>query len=839
MTTTNLNNNNLNLINISHSLNNDLDLNHTNVNGNNLNLLYINVRSLRNKLEDFELTILKQNVLTHFIVITETWLYDNEMNHFNIKNYNKLFCNRSTRAGGVAIYVHVTLTANEVYNKEFNGNNILGAFITAPNIVGFHLFGIYRCPNSDVSNFIDILSSIMLNYKNIVYTGDFNLNLKNKNCDSEVFNYVTAVYSTGHFFLNSEDNSYYTRMGRFGVGTIIDHIFTDLLKYSFTLSVCDTHLSDHRYLYLNIQGIDPHIENKLIAKKIIDYKKIPQTQLNSILNAPNFDEFVDNIKQTIQENTKSITRQQKFRSKKPWITKDIIDLIKKQNYFFKLKKKYPLNDYFNIKFLFFRNKVVYTNRASKKSYYSNKFISCKDDPKKFWSITKEIIFNKFTVLSPITLKINESLVSNQTEVACHFNSFFTSIGKCNQVNNDSSTNNIQIQPTFSFYLRKITPKDIKDIVMSLNCSSANGYDNIPLKFFIHFIDLISEKFSLLINHSFNLGQFPDCLKTAKVTPIFKSNERFELTNYRPISVLSSISKIFEKAIQRQLEKFLTENQIIHPNQFGFITNSSTLAACTQLINFVELNIDRGLYVCCVFLDLQKAFDSVHHETLYKKFRQIGIVGKELEIFKSYHTSRKQFVKILESCSGTLEVDNGVAQGSILSTTEFSIFLNDIFKVGLTGKIQLYADDAVVMYSGNNLSEQIERIQSDLVLLHTWLTQNKLKLNVKKSSYIIFDKNKILNDTVPQILVNGIILNRAYNVKYLGLYIDSKLNWNMHIENIKKRISPLLFALRRLSYCLERDALWNIYHAYVMSRITYLIPIWSNTSVRNLNDIQVL
>lgn len=433
------------------------------------------------------------------------------------------------------------------------------------------------------------------------------------------------------------------------------------------------------------------------------------------------------------------------------------------------------------------------------------------------------------------MEINNKITTNKLQIANEFNDFFTKISAAKPIHNSLPDPN---RADVSFHLHKISTKDVSEIISTLNKSAANGHDAIPMKFYILFDKELASTISSLINNAITTGIFPDCLKIAKVSPIFKSKSKLDVNNYRPISVLSSLSKIFEKAIQRQLEKFLYENGIIHPNQFGFVTMSSVLAACTQLINFVETGIDKKFIVGCVFIDISKAFDTVQHELLFKKFERIGITNKTLQLLKSYHSNRQQFTCINEVNSSKSILSAGVAQGSILSATEFSIFINDIFELKLKGKIQLYADDAVIMYHCLTSTDLINDINYDLVLIESWLTKNQLKMNVSKSNYIIFDKNKNYNN-IPLVHLNNEIFERVYETKYLGLYIDSKLTWKTNVNHIVKKISSINFALYRLRYYIHKNALWNIYYAHILSHINYLTPIWSSASTSILNKLEII
>ena len=487
----------------------------------------------------------------------------------------------------------------------------------------------------------------------------------------------------------------------------------------------------------------------------------------------------------------------------------------------------------------FRKKVNYLIKTEKRNYYSNKFTCNITNPKKFWQVTNELLFNKTTNtnLTNITLNINNIKINNQTEVANTFNEFFVNIGNSNNLL-------IPTQPVINnaltnMNLYKTTPVEIQNI-KSLNKKSTYGHDNIPIKFYTLDNEIIAEKISELTNNVLKTGIYPNCMKIAKVTPLYKSGDKQNVSNYRPISVLPIFSKILEKVISVRFEQYLTENQIINENQFGFTTQSSTLAACTQLLNFIELKLDQKQIVGCFFIDIQKAYDSIQIEILLKKLKNIGITHTTLKVFESFHSNRLQYIKFNTTTSEIKNINNGVAQGSMLSTHEFSLFVNDLLNLNLNGKVQMYADDTVVMLAASDINELIAKMQEDIRKIDTWLKENKLQLNTKKTNYIIFNKHKQYNpDRIPTISLDNNIITNVTETKYLGLIIDNKLNWHQHIHKIKNKITPIIFTLFKLKHFLHPKAKLDIYNAHIVSHLQYLNPIWNTANITKLNELKVL
>lgn len=825
-----------NHINIQHYINNhDID-------SGDFNVLYINIRSIRskNKIDEIENIIQTTNYIIHAIIITETWLDKEDINFFNIRLYNHHASIRPTRSGGVSIFTHQSINTNEIHNECFENNNIIGIEIQR-NQSKFNIFGIYKQPLSDKNIFLNYLQNIINKFKTSYYFGDFNLNILNTTC-KYINQYIDTIYSNGHIILNNTSQENATRPI---TGTIIDHIITDQISNKFIINLQDTHISDHRYIQTNIkfqtnsrqQKGTPH--NQI---NVIEYNKITQPEIIQIQQADTIESFITSISTILKKHTKIITQKSHTNKHKikPWLSENTINFIKTRNAFYKLKVNYPHNTFFNEQFITYRNKVNYFIKNEKQNYFVNKFNDCMDNNKKFWQITNEILFNKKNCkpTQNITLTNNNTNTNNIKDVTNLFNDFFTQIGNNIVQITQNQIIPLQYNTTSNLYLYPTTPNEITKIIFSLNKNSANGHDAIPIKFFRNFANELSKKLSTFVNDCFKNGHFPDILKISKVSPIYKTGNKQNVSNYRPISVLPSCTKIFEKAILNRLEIYLVNNNIIHERQFGFVKSSSTTSACMHLMNFIEKNIDKHKIVGCIFIDLSKAYDTVNINILVEKLQRIGITHKALDLFKSYHKNRFQFVEINKSQSEKKLITSGVAQGSMISAPEFSIYINEIFYLNLHGEVQMYADDAVIMYSCEDVANLTIRIQDDIMTINNWLEVNSMKMNMEKTKYIIFDKH-IKHDIVTDIYLKNCKIERVFEVKYLGLLIDSKLNWHSHINKVKNRIRSVTFAIRRLRDFIHSTALKNIYNAYILNEIIYLNPIWNNAALTKMNELKII
>jgi hypothetical protein len=258
-----------------------------------------------------------------------------------------------------------------------------------------------------------------------------------------------------------------------------------------------------------------------------------------------------------------------------------------------------------------------------------------------------------------------------------------------------------------------------------------------------------------------------------------------------------------------------------------------------LISKIKNGIDKKLITLGIFIDLKKAFDTISHKKLIKKFANIGISGTALKILESYLKNRSQIVKIGQYKSNPQNITFGIPQGSILGSLFFIIYVNNLDNLGLSGHLTLYADDTCLFYSGYSIHDIIVEAQKDLDKLNSWFLHNLLTINVKKTSFIIFKpKNKKIPDFSP-LTINNCVISRSYQEKYLGLWLDDELTWRTHIEHIKNKLIPLLGSLQRVSCCIPPRVRNTLYNALVKSNLQYLIEIWGTASKSAMSDLQTL
>ena len=342
----------------------------------------------------------------------------------------------------------------------------------------------------------------------------------------------------------------------------------------------------------------------------------------------------------------------------------------------------------------------------------------------------------------------------------------------------------------------------------------------------------------LVNSSLEEGVFPEPMKVARVVPKFKRGGRDDWSNWRPISVLTSISKLFELVMARRLYSFLDDCGIISDSQHGFRKARSTSSAVAEFLHKVHIAWEEKKYALGVFMDLSKAFDCVRHDLLLEKLEALGIRGVVLKWFRSYLEGRQQFVEVHGSKSSMLNVKFGVPQGSVLGPLLFLIYINDLEAHVKLGKLVLFADDSNLITTAA-CSEDLETATFiELANIQQWFQENGLVLNADKSTYILF-RHRNKPDIDPTVMIGGEVLERADSGMFLGIGVDEHLNWSCHIDKLCKKLSSTIYLLRNMRPYCDDAMLTSLYHSLFVSVARYGIANWGGGSASNMYRVLIL
>ena len=477
-------------------------------------------------------------------------------------------------------------------------------------------------------------------------------------------------------------------------------------------------------------------------------------------------------------------------------------------------------------------------QETKKRYFNRIFTAYKCDIKKTWLVIHDTLSrNKNKCDLPATFNYNGLVLSDPIEIANSFNVYFASIG--NKLASEIKTpTNKNIN--FTSYLKNptknrlkfthITEEDTIKAIDNLENKNSSGHDGISNKLLKLIGHVLCKSLTLIINQMLTSGIFPDAFKTAKIIPIHKKGDSALLSNYRPISLLPTISKIFERIIYNQLYQYFNDNGLLAEQQFGFRSHHSTEYAATKLIDHISQEMDSGKTPGALYIDLSKAFDTLSFEIILYKLKYYGVMGTELCLLTDYLTNRRQYVRFNNHNSDTTNISTGVPQGSILGPFIFSILINDLIHNSDKCKFIMYADDTTIYFNLEDFDPETlnNDINSELEKISIWLKMNKLSLNTQKTKMMVFHrKQKHIKEL--NIAINGAKIDRVESFNFLGITIDEKLSWRHHVDIVKKKISKVIGILYRLKNTFPLETLETLCNSLIASYLNYGLLIWGTES----------
>ena len=826
-----------------------------------LHFLHININSILSKIEEVKIIALKTNATV--IGISESKLDESVLNsEISIPSYNILRCDRNRNGGGVLCYVKNTICYNQ---REHFSNEFENIFfdILLPNTKPILVGNIYRPP--DQLGFLEKLSNAILNAQNfdsqeVYILGDFNIDLskKGRSISNSIKKY--REFCAQHGLKQLIKNP--TRITK-NTSTILDHILTNSEDKIFQVDTLDIGLSDHQLIYCtrkkckeitdtktyikyrSLKNYSPEIlKAKLQNLSFPDYSTYANVNEGYADLLTKVDSVIDEIAPIKEMCVKNNTAE--------WIDGDVFEAIRIRDKKYQRFKRTRLHvDHVNFKQL--RNNVQKLIKNKKRTYIRGKLTENIGNSKELWKTIKKLgLPSKNETNSKISLGEGGNISFDPKQNANKFKEYFANLSLALVKKLPIATNKFGIETINEYYrhlnleannfnFTDVEEDHILTLLLQINPSKAVGIDNLGGQFLRDGATELSRPVSQLINLSISSSIFPNQCKIAKLKPLYKKGSAQETKNYRPISLLPLLSKIFEIVIHEQTQGYLDQHNILYKYQSGFRTKHSTDTCLSLLNNKILSGIDNGKLTGMVLIDLQKAFDTIDHEIFFKKLTCLGFSQKSISWYKSYLSKRTFQVNIENEYSLPGELSCGVPQGSILGPLIFLLYVNDM-SMSVDCDLFLYADDSCLVFTATDLKTIEETLNENFNSLCDWFVENKLSIHFgeDKTKSIIFGSKKKLKNLEALDIQRGDIKIKQYSeVTYLGCELDASLSGQTMATKVLGKINGRLKFLYRKQSFLSHSIRRLLCNALIQPHFDYACSAWyPNLNKKFKKKIQV-
>lgn len=808
-----------------------------------LQVLYWNCRGIySNKLKLTEFRQLVRANNYDLIFIAEPML-GKSRNPPKFGNYIHTTALRENRnAGGLILYYKKHLRIHDIYTIECTLENIC---IKINNTL---LIGSY-CKSAAL-NQEDIRTLAGSHNKTIIF-GDLNAKHIDWNCTNNNANGATLKYileNSNLVLFATEGPTCYTNVNN---PSKIDLILSNNVFIN-NLQTLDNLDSDHKPISFCLPHISHNIPNPVIQK---DYSKAnwkqyknainSQIQMNrNIITNNDIDLEITNLTNIIQNAIDEfIPNKSNHSSTLPQYLQDIIKL---RNKFRRNYQKNPTNF----------NKTMLENQTAllsellveyDKNMWEARINSTIQNKGNVWPQIKKMKNAHSTHIPP--LHFNNTTVACPTQkaniIAQHFLNSYTlteNLSDPNTVNEIANTlQNFEGEELNEQDILRTTPHQIKQLIKSSKPYAAPGHDNIQNKSLKFLPKKAIVQLFYIYQACLKNNYFPQCWKKANIIPILKKGKNPNIsTSYRPISLLPALGKILEKIINAELKQLFFDRDFLIPEQFAFRVGHTTTLQLARLVNKIKLNYNINHTTSMALLDLEKAFDVVWIDALIYKMIKATFPSSLIKIIQSYLTNRTFAVKLSEAKSNTFQIPAGVPQGGVLSPTLFLIYLNDIPKNPNT-QLALFADDTAIIANSRRTMQANTYINRHLQDLLSYFFKWKIQINQEKTKLINFNQ-KIRPENHQIVRINNVPIQTVTEIKYLGVKLDRKLNFNQHILELKQKVNVIINTLYYY-FCnyspLSTKLKLLLYKAYVQSVLLYACPVFISTSDANLKQLQIV
>lgn len=796
-----------------------------------LNLFFWNVQGICNKIDYISLLCSDLNI--NVLAVAEHWAGSADASCVQVPGFcNASFYTRPSRIhGGAALFVREGIDFVELPHIK-NMSVEMVCEVAAIELVNVKLtvLSIYRPYNNDVvyfNNFMGclytILGSVFQNNHNLVICADFNVQFSSGRPN----NFEIDLRNMFRCFGLEITTTDITRPGIAHAGTCIDNVVTDIHHSNWKSQVIHTILSDHNGIHFSVNLNKAESMNKFSGKKVL-FRSINESKINLFLQLLNSINWLDvySVKQTKDKF-------KKFLELFLWAVNGAFPLITSNKKYYK-----PRNAWYNNNLRLLKGRcddLYWLTRKCDNTVLKNRYLDAKKIYKSAVNKAKTDYYTNIIDQSQNKSKTLWTVVNRLSNSNCRhsetsskissdgFNNFFIDhissvTGGIPSSMNDFSDYLINFPvPKLNFIFQQVSVQKMYQHILNLSnskCLDIYGINSMILKIAA---SVICEVLTVLFNDCLvGEGYFPSELKNIKVVPVFKSGDKQSPSNYRPISIVPIVSKLFESILHEQISGYFESNNIFTDKQFGFRPSRSTGEAVLRLVDGVIKNVETGNHVMFRSYDMSKAFDTIQHNTLKEKLYYYGISTSSVSLISSYLSSRTQYVFKDGLFSKGRLVEYGVPQGSILGPILFNIYINDL-PINIDSQSNqgfLFADDFGLRVACKNKEEADCCLKNCSEVLKDWCSVNNLSMNIDKIADIRFTYNR---------KVAGI--SNLSSLKFLGIWLDFNLSWISHIDYITNKIAKGIYLLRRFSFTVNSEALLKIYFAYIYSLMSYGLILW--------------
>ena len=814
-----------------------------------LQIAHANIYHLANKIHDVCM-LLNQPSRIHILGLSETRLDASKGSEVvHIPQYSFLRKDGLTHGRtGLGIYIHTSISECIKRRPDLEPETVECMWVeyrrcsrSPPILIGF----IYRNPAENFAwhdEFVSMMDSVTKYNNKLLLLGDFNYDLMKSQ---------PAWESTVSLFGLSQLITSPTRVTP-TTSTLLDHIYTNDPNMISDTCVSDTSFSDHSPVICSMTGRVSKVRNK--GHTTFEYRSFKHFDKNEFLfdlDQISFDNvlqcddatvalniFYELLIPILNKHAPVRRKRVKQQTLPGWLTSEIIEAMRVRDNFKKGKNFAAYKKQ--------RNKVTCLVRNAKRAYFS-KMINNNSDTAAIWKAMNNITGKSTNVNKPPVEKIS----------ADAFNDHFLSIASSLIKSETSSIEPFQISPILnqlctdklksydSCTIPEMAVHEVGKYITELKNKKSTGLDTVNVLLLKTSLPYIVQPLTYIYNLCIKQSVFPQAFKTAKVIPLPKTTDLGNPNNFRPISLLSVLSKPLEKHIYKHLMNFMEHHSLFHTFQSGFRKNHSCHTALVHLCDKWLSAINKSEIAGAVFLDFKKAFDLVDHSILLQKLSLYVQNSNTLELVRSFLLDRTQLVCASGELSKVGTITCGVPQGSILGPLLFCIFINDL-PAHITENnnnvfCDLFADDSTI----HTQSADFETLQSSLQKasdnVQHWCERNRMVLHPDKTQCMVITSRQ-KHQREPLILnikLQSTSLRQVREHKVLGVYIDQELKWQTHIEYLCKIVSRNLFLLKKLKLYVNPDARKLFFQAHCLSHISYASTVWCNAGEVHIKKINSL